>query len=321
MEDIIHTLITQTGCGSHGGNRRTLASIFLVLLCAGLFGCQPPPKAAPGKRYEFKGKVVSVDRVQQRVTVSHEEIRGYMDAMTMPFALKDPSLISDIMPGDLIQATLFISDADASAWLEDVAITKPASRVPDAEQANTAKEANPGEALPDFSLVNQDGKRIHLRQYRGKALLLTFIYTRCPLPDYCTLMSDNFAEIERDLQKDSDLYNRTHLLSISIDPDHDTPQVMRSYGGAHTGNYTTETFKHWEFATGTKDKIKAVAQFFGLTYYTEADQIVHSLRTAIITPDGLVYKVYTGNEWKPEDVAADLRQAAANAGGKELKQR
>lgn len=254
----------------------------------------------------MKGTVVAVDRAQQLVTISHGEIRGYMDAMTMPFALKDPSIIADISPGDSIQATLFVSDTEASTLLEDVIITKPATQTPKAEQANTAGQANPGDPVPDFSLLNQDGKRIHLQQYKGKALLVTFIYTRCPLPDYCTLMSDNFALIDKELQQDAALYKRTHLLSVSIDPDYDTPKVLRSYGGAHTGNYTTEKFTHWEFATGTKDEVKAIAQFFGLIYYAEADQIVHSLRTAIIAPDGHVYKVYTGNEWKPEEVVSDL---------------
>lgn len=286
---------------------RSLLSILLLLLCAALFACQPAKKPeVEGRRYELKGKVVAVDRAQQLVTISHEEIRGYMDAMTMSFALKDPSIINDISSGDTIQATLIISPD--GAMLDNVALTKPAVKLPDAEQPQ-APGAAPGDTLPDFALVNQDGKRISTRQYKGKALLLTFIYTRCPLPEYCTLMSENFAAIDRELKKDAALYDRTHLLSITIDPDHDTPQVLRSYGSAHTGNFTTETFKHWEFATGTKEQVKAIAQFFGLTYYTEADQITHTLRTAIIAPDGKVSKVYTGNEWKPEEVARDLSQA------------
>jgi protein SCO1 len=283
---------------------RYLLSVSALLLCIALLGCQVP-KEPEGKRYELKGKVVSVDRAGQRVTISHGEIRGYMDAMTMPFSLKDPSIINDISSGDDIQATLFVS-LDATVWLEDVIISKPATKVPGAEQP-AAKEAAPGDLVPDFALINQDGKRIHLGQHKGKALLLTFIYTRCPLPEFCTLMSDNFAAVDKELQQNPQLYSRTRLLSITIDPEHDQPKILRSYGAAHTGNYTSETFSHWEFATGTKDEVKAVAQFFGLTYYTEADQIVHSLRTAIIGPEGKVYKIYTGNEWKPEEVVEELK--------------
>ncbi|MBD0326482.1 MAG: SCO family protein [Pyrinomonadaceae bacterium] len=283
---------------------RSLLSITLLLLCAALFACQPTKKVE-GKRYELKGKVVSVDRAAQLLIISHEEIRGYMDEMTMSFALKDPAIINDITPGDSIQATLVV--AASSSWLEDVVITKPPTKLSPTEQPAAANEASPGDTVPDFSLVNQDGKRISLRQYKGRALLLTFIYTRCPLPEYCTLMSNNFAAVDRELKKDENLYRRTHLLSVSIDPEYDTPKVLRSYGGAHTGNYTTETFKHWEFATGTKDEVKQLAQFFGLTYYPDADQITHSLRTIIIAPDGKVYKVYRGNEWKPDEVVSDLQ--------------
>jgi protein SCO1/2 len=120
-------------------------------------------------------------------------------------------------------------------------------------------------------------------------------------------MSNNFALIDKELEKSPALYERTHLLSISFDPEYDTPKVLRSYGAAHTGKFTGETFSHWEFATGTPDEVKGIAQFFGLRYYEETDQIVHSLSTAIITPDGKVYKIYRGNEWKPEQVLQDLR--------------
>ncbi|MDX6693102.1 MAG: hypothetical protein QOF02_705 [Blastocatellia bacterium] len=297
---------------------RSLLSALLLCLCAALLACQPAPnvqptpKAPEGKRYELKGTVVGVDRAGNRVTISHGEIRGYMDAMTMPFTLKDPSIINDISNGDAIQATLFVSDADASVWLEDVIVTKPATKTNEAEQSSAAKEAAPGDFVPDFTLVNQDAKRISLRQYKGKALLLTFIYTRCPLPEYCTLMSDNFAAIDKELQQNPQLYSRTRLLSITIDPEHDQPKILRSYGAAHTGNYTSETFNHWQFATGTKDEVKAIAQFFGLTYYAEADQIVHSLRTAIIGPEGKVFKVYTGNDWKPEEVVQQLKAVTSD---------
>jgi protein SCO1/2 len=120
-------------------------------------------------------------------------------------------------------------------------------------------------------------------------------------------MSNNFAQIDRQLQQDPAVYARTHLLSISIDPQFDTPQVLRSYGAAHTERYEHETFTHWEFASG--DQVKDLAQFFGLRYFDENDQIIHGLKTVIIKPDGTVAKVYTGNEWKPEDVANELKRA------------
>ncbi len=281
-------------------------SLLLLLFCAiGLIGCQTEPKAAPGRRFELKGKVVSVDKAKHQVTLDHEEIPGYMQAMIMPFTLKDEQILKELAPGDQLQATLVV-DADSSS-LEDISFTRMSPDDAATNKTETRPEPNPGDAVPNFSLVNQDAKPIRLDGYRGKALLLTFIYTRCPLPEYCTLMSDNFARIDKDLQKDSTLYQKTHLLSVSFDPAYDTPKVLRSYGAAHTGNYTSETFKHWEFATGTPEQIKEIGKFFGLTYVQEKDQIVHSLRTIIITPDGKVYKIYRGNDWKPDEVLRDLQ--------------
>ena len=168
--------------------------------------------------------------------------------------------------------------------------------------------------FPDYRLINQDGKAIRLHDYRGKALVLTFIYTRCPDPDQCTLMSNNFAAIDQELQKQPELYAKTHLLSISFDPEYDTPKVLRSYGAAFTGRYSDETFAHWEFAAGSADEVKGIAQYFGMRYYLDSEsgkqQVIHSLRTAVIGPDGKVIKVYRGNDWKPDEIVSDLRAAA-----------
>ena len=289
--------------------RRAIVSHLLLslvcLIAAASLACRQTQTAAPAHRYELKGKVISVDKARHRVTLDHEEIPGYMEAMVMPYTIKDEQVLAELAPGDQLRATLVVGDN--SSWLEDIMFTRSA---PDSS-ANGKPEARPGpkpgDAVTDFKLVNQDAKPISLSKYRGKALLLTFIYTRCPLPEYCTLMSTNFAAIDKELQKTPELYAKTHLLSVSFDPAYDTPKVLRSYGAAHTGNFTSETFKHWEFATGTPDEIKAMAQFFGLTYYQESDQIVHGLRTAIITPDGKIYKIYDGNDWKPDELLRDLQ--------------
>ncbi|HKQ99957.1 MAG TPA: SCO family protein [Pyrinomonadaceae bacterium] len=275
----------------------------LLIFCAGLIGCQSK-KAVEAKRYDLKGTVVSVDKSNQTATISHEDVKGLMEGMTMPFKLKDAWPLDVMKPGDEVQATLAV--ADDSAWLENVVVVqKSAAQAVATPENSTLPKA--GDAVPDFQLVNQDGKPVRLAQYKGRALLLTFIYTRCPVPDYCALMSSNFAEIERELKKDPDLYKRTHLLSISFDPAYDTPKVLRSYGAAQTGNYDKETFAHWEFVTGEAEEVKKVAQFFGLTYVPEKDQITHTLQTALISPDGKLVKLYSGNEWKPSEVLSDVR--------------
>jgi protein SCO1/2 len=280
----------------------------LLLLLMGGAACRQKTAqtAAAGRRYELKGKVVSVDKAGHQVTLDHEEIPGYMEAMVMPYTLKDEQILGELAPGDQLQATLLVEGS--SAQLTDIMFShaSPDAAAMNKGEAGTA-EPRPGDAVPEFQLVNQDARAIHLGQYRGQALLLTFIYTRCPVPEYCTLMSTNFAAIDKELQKTPDLYAKTHLLSVSFDPAYDTPKVLRSYGAAHTGNYSTETFKHWEFATAKPEQLKELARFFGFAYYEEKDQIIHSLRTAVITPEGRIYKIYHGNDWRPEEVLGDLQ--------------
>ena len=277
--------------------------LILVLLTLAFGACRHNEK-----RYELKGKVVMVEREKHLVTVAHEEVKGLMPAMTMPFTVEKDSDFDALAPDAQLTATLVVDGAHS--WLEDLVIV---------QQSGTPMtlpgmpvEAKEGDQVPNFALRNQDGKQIRFKDYGGKALLLTFIYTRCPLPDYCTLMSNNFAHVDRQLQQDPNLYAKTHLLSISIDPNYDTPQVLRSYGEAHTERYQEETFQHWEFASG--GQVKEAAQFFGLKYFPDNDQIIHGLRTVIVGPDGKVAKVYTNNEWKPEEVVSELKRVVEGRG-------
>jgi len=295
---------------SFGGMKSRSFKHYLKFLCVTLLALLPLACAGSkgeeqARRYQLKGTIISVDKPHKQVVIAHEAIAGLMEAMTMPYTLKDESAFDVMRPGDKIQATLAL--AGERSWLEDPIITQMPQAMANASTPVASAEPQPGASVPDFTLTNQDGKQINLRQYRGQALLLTFIYTRCPLPDFCTRMSTNFAALNRALQNDPDLRAHAHLLSVTLDPAHDTPKVLRSYGAAHTENYEQEKFAQWELATGQPEEIKRLAQFFGLTYMQEGDQIVHSLRTALVGPDGKFIKIYRGNEWQPEDVLADLR--------------
>ena len=283
-----------------------IVSFLLFCLVATGSGCRAR-RSANEKRYPLKGKVVAVDTSDRTATIAHEDIVGYMPSMTMPFKIKNDADLQMLKPGDDVTGTLVVDDS--SSWVEITSIVE--GGPPVSQTVDVPGEPKPGTEVPDFGLVNQDGRRIHLAQYRGKALALTFVYTRCPQPDQCTLMSNNFAAIDQELQKLPDAYQKTHLLTVSFDPDFDTPKVLRSYGASHTGRYSDETFQHWEFATGTKDEVKGIAQFFGLRYYQDTssgdEQVIHSMRTAVIGPDGKLFKLYRGNEWKPEQVLSDLK--------------
>jgi len=293
--------------------RESRLFIVLLLSCIAVlvYSCRPR-SSANEKRYPINGKVVAVDKKDRTATIEHEDIVGYMPAMTMPFRIKNDADLEMMKPGDRVTGSLVVNDT--STWVEIATIAEGAA--PLSPTAEIPGEPKAGDEVPDFGLTNQDGKRIHLAQYRGKALALTFVYTRCQQPDQCTLMSTNFATVDKELQKEPDVYAKTHLLTISFDPDYDTPKVMRSYGASHTGRYSDETFQHWEFATGTKDEVKGLAQFFGLRYFQDTEsgdeQVIHSLRTAVIGPDGKLIKLYRGNEWKPTEIVSDLTKLVSS---------
>jgi len=270
-------------------------------------------KPVPQQRYEVRGKVVAVDKRGGTVTLAHEAIQGYMGAMTMGFVLKDQWAFDVLKEGQSVRATLVVQGENA--WLEGIVVTEEPTP---ASASLASPEALPppplGAEVPDFQLINQDGKRIHLHQYRGKALLLTFIYTRCPLPNYCPLMSRNFAKILDELRRDPSLAASTHLLSVSIDPEYDTPAILRSYGLEWAGKSPGDLFKQWEFASGAPEQVRKVAGFFGASYWTDRGQIVHLLVTALVGPDGKVRKLYPGNQWQPADVLSDLRSLPRGRG-------
>ena len=293
------------------GARRLGAWLVVLSLVCWLGSCQTPP--SPQKRYEVKGKVVAVSKDDGTVTLTHEAIPGFMVAMTMAYPLKDQWAFGVLKPGQSVQATLVVT-AD-HAWLEGIVVTgeaKPESSSLAQPQALRPPEA--GAEVPDFHLYNQDGKTVDLRQYHGKILVLTFIYTRCPLPDYCPLMTRNFAKIRDAVRSDTALAASTRLLSISLDPDYDTPSVLHAYGLESAGKTTRDPFKDWEFACGTPEQVRKLADFFGLSYWNDHGQIVHALVTAVIGPDGKVRKIYPGNEWQPTDVLADVRAVKGVSG-------
>jgi protein SCO1/2 len=288
------------------------AALCAIAVCTGCHCSSRASNSAPVassnsevKQYKLRGVVVSTDSSNGVVTVDSEAIPGFMDAMTMPYTLKNPGIISELHPGDTVTATLFVSST--RSLLDQIVVIAQAKA--DYKPAVDYKPLDPGTAVPDFKLLNQSGRTIHIDQFRGKVLLVTFIYTRCPLPDYCVRMSRNFAQLDKALAGDPALYAKTHLLSVSFDPGYDTPAVLRSYGGSYTGNYTHETFAHWDFAAPPQSELASMLQFFLVGATPEKDRtITHSLSTVVIAPDGKIYKWYPTNDWTPDQILADVKQ-------------
>jgi len=299
--------------------RTVIAGALLVLLC--MAGCHSTARssdqgsAAAGafKIYKLRGKVVSTNPATGEVTLNHEAIPGFMEAMTMPYKLKDPGILSELHPGDTITADVLVSqNPDADILLDHIVVV--AQGKPDYKPAVFYHVPAPGDAVPDFRLRNQDGRAIHLGQFRGKALLLTFIFTRCPLPNFCPLVTRHFAVIDRELAADPALYAKTHLLCVSFDPDHDTPERLRAYGAQYIGSDAKNAFRHWDFAAPTKPELLEMAKYFdvGITHGAD-DTITHTLSTTLIDGHGKVVQFYPGNEWTPDQVVADVKKAAANS--------
>ena len=273
-------------------------------------------KSSATKRYPFTGRVVSVDSQAQSAIVDGDAIPGFMDAMAMPYKIKPAATLNHLIPGDSISAEVVVVQSDAKSddavpdyWLENVKVIAhidPAH----AAAANTMHMPAPGEDVPDFSFTNQSGKPISLKQYRGRVLLVTFIYTRCPFPDFCPRMSSNFAEIHKQLATNPALAN-TRLLSISFDPEHDTPKVLRDYGFSVGHTHDPALFSRWEFAAPRAADLPRIADFFALTIKPEGGTITHNLSTAVIGPDGKIVKWYHGSDWQPSDLIKDATDAGA----------
>jgi protein SCO1 len=293
----------------------------IALLCALLtfsIACNrtPPPQPAaanskPGaKRYSLKGKVISVDKNAGTANVDNEPIAGFMDPMVMPYTVKPVTMFDQLQPGDSISADVVVEPD--KYWLENVKVIGHAA--PPAEKPTaTVHIPAPGEAVPDFRLVNQNGKPISLREYRGQTLLLTFIYTRCPFPDFCPRVSHEFAAIDRQLRANPARYGKTHLLSISFDPAHDTPKVLREYGFSCAGGKDPALFAHWEFSAIPSAELPEFADYFALTYKEEGGVITHSLSTAVIAPDGKIFRWYHGADWQASDLLDDIAAASHSA--------
>jgi protein SCO1/2 len=296
--------------------RRLLSSVLAFLLLAGCHSSQNSgaPGASDVAVYHLRGKVVSTDAAHGIVVLDHEAIPGFMDAMTMPYQLEDPSIAGELHPGDIITADVLVQKSgEETVHLDHIVVVGQAR--PDYKPAVQYHVPAPGDRVPDFKLRNQDGHEIHLGQFKGDVLLVTFIYTRCPLPNFCPLVTRNFATINNQLAANPGLYAKTHLICVSFDPEHDTPERLRAYGATYIGSDAKGAFAHWDFAVPTKPVLLEMAKFFnvGITQGTD-DTITHTLSTTVIGPDGKVVQFYPGNEWTPGQVVADVKKLKGNQG-------
>jgi len=267
-------------------SRFVLTSVMLLLTVS--VGCNRT------RKYPLQGEVVSKDPATSEITVKHGDIPGFMPAMAMPYRVKDPAVVQELQPGDKIAAEAFLSKDGNDYWLEDIRITDKSARG-EAKPPSAPHMLMLGERVPDVALINQDGRTIHLADFAGKALLVTFIYTRCPMPNFCPRLSSQFARIHDELKKNPEDYGKTHLLTISFDPKYDTPAVLRKYGLAYLDG-DESGFSHWDFASTNPTDLGRFVQAFGLQYEEEDNQISHNMSIVLIAPDDTVAKFWS-TDW------------------------
>jgi protein SCO1 len=262
--------------------------------------------AAAARTFQVNGIVREITPATKTVRVAHEEIPNYMPAMTMPLQVKDAALLDGVRVGDEIHFELSVTDDDSwISHIEKIGSGNAAATAPAAASAEST-ELRKGERVPDFALTDENGKPVHLSDFRGKAVVLTFIYTRCPLPNFCPLMSKNFQALQERLSKA--FPRKCHLLSVSIDPKFDKPAVLKGYASLYQADSQS-----WSFATGSEEQINEVASSFGLVHEPEGGIISHNLRTALISPDGHLVHLWKSNVWTPYEVHRMIEESVFNS--------
>lgn len=286
---------------------RIFPQLVVVVMTVAAASCAADDRPAEARQYELSGQILDVRRDAGEVLIKHGDIENFMPGMTMPFKVRDRGLLDQRQPGDLVRATLVV--AGTEAWLSSLEKTGSA---PIAEPATVPAAAfvtplGPGDTVPDVTFTDHLGEPWSLSAWRGSAVAITFMYVRCPLPQFCPMLDRKFAAVQRLVVDDPVLRGRAHLLSVSFDPDADTPARLR----AHAEKLDAQPGR-WRFVTAPRETVDRFAAHFGVNVIREADgTITHNLRTAVIDPDGKVVRVHEGGEWTPTMLADDLRRALA----------
>lgn len=272
------------------------------LPCATLLALLLSPACQLERTHDVRGRVVGFGSDSATVIVSHEDVPGFMPAMTMPFRARDQGSIAGLQYGDEITFTLSLTRSES--WIDGIHLLTPddppllvPEDQPQSPGAASSPHLMPGGALPHVTLVDQDSTIFTLDTLRGYIVVMTFIYTRCPLPEYCPLMSEQMSILQQRLVRRHP--DDVRFLSVTIDPEYDSPGVLARYAAKYTGDTGT-----WTFATGVPDEINRLTEALGVTVVRDGAQFDHSLTTAVIAADGTLSGVWRGNQWSTEEVAA-----------------
>ncbi len=257
--------------------------------------------------YSVKGVVKELASDGKSVVIRHEKIPGYMDAMVMPFEVKDTNILRGLQPGDAVSFQLAVTAKEG--WIESLAklnTTNSSNRSyttnpPGVNITHALEPLAPGDPLPEYTLTNELGQAVSLAKLKGDVVAFTFFFTSCPFPDFCPKLTLQFGEAERALENMTTAPAHWHLYSISFDPKRDTPAHLADYGASVNYDKT-----HWSFLTGTAEQIGGLADQIGENYWTEDGSIGHNLRTVVVAPNGRIRNIIGGNKWTVDELVADI---------------
>ncbi len=267
----------------------------------------PDAGESDARMFVARGVVRGIDSVERTITISHEALSNYMSAMTMPFKVRNARELAGLQPGDEVSFRLHVTQTES--WVDQIkkigigapVADAPASRVEPATQPVQGR--NP---LWSYKFTNELGQAISLNDFHGRALAVTFIYTRCPLPDYCPRLSRNFQAASQRLDSLAGAPTNWHFLSVSFDSQFDTPAVLKAYGESYQYNPA-----HWSFLTGPPDKIAELARLSGVHYESYGGFINHNFRTLIVDGNGHLQTVFPISGDLSSSIVAEMIKAAA----------
>jgi protein SCO1/2 len=259
--------------------------------------------------FQVKGVIKAVRPDQKEIEIKHEAIPGYMPAMTMPFDVKDSNELTGLQPGQPISFRLTVTDTDG--WVDNLKslgppAEEPATNSTAVQPLRVVEPLKVGQLLPELYLTNELGQAVATTQFKGQALAITFLFTRCPFPTFCPRLANDFAETQQKMLTLHGGPTNWHLLTVSFDPEFDQPAVLKAYALAH--HYDPA---HSTFATSNLDDVSALGDLFGLAFWHDSTgSITHNMRTAVIDAKGRLQRVFEGKDWTSADLVAELTKAA-----------
>lgn len=295
-----------------GVKSMVLAVGAVFALLAGGCGRAAVGKKAQKQVFAAKGVVMEIQPGGKTVIIKHEAISNYMGAMTMPFDVANTNDLRGLQAGDSVRFDLVVTPR--AGWIDHVVKLKKAPQAPPREAtleiSHAVASLSEGDLLPNYRFTNELGQGVELNQFRGEPIAFTFFFTRCPFPNFCPRMTENFAEVAAKLNGDARQCPHWHLFSISFDTAKDTPARLLDYAKAH--HYDPA---RWSFLTASRATMQEFADLFDERFWNEGDTIGHNLRTVVIDPSGHIQKIFEGSQWTADELVSEMIQASAKGNG------